>query len=163
MGLSMSWSDWWRAFLGSKDGGRASVLDVVRRRYIREKQKVMRYRQHAERMQYPQFRDALIRIADEDEQHADMLAAKIKSLGERLPGVTPPYVAEGQNSWQYLQAGLDDEQRSAEELQEDLLDLPAEFPDIIELFERVGNDGKRHRAQLRDMLMRSDPQALTQT
>jgi hypothetical protein len=40
-------------------------------------------------------------------------------------------------------------------------DLPvlSEFPEIAELLERIDTNGKKHRAQLRDMLARSDPQS----
>jgi rubrerythrin len=160
MRLVKSGSDWWRRFLGSRHDRRSSVASILRQRYVREKQHAMRYRQHAERMLYPQFRDALLGIAAEEEKHAESIGVKITDLGEKLPNVIPIYIAKEQNSWFYLRTDLEEEQRCAGELQDDLPDLGSEFPEIAELFERIENDGKRHRAQLREMLARSDPQSV---
>jgi rubrerythrin len=158
MALRMKWSDWWRKFLGFKDDARATVLNVLRRRYVREKQHALRYRQHAERMSYPQFRDTLVGMAAEEEKHAEMIAAKINALGAQLPEVIPIHVANETNSWHYLRTDLEEEHRCIGELYEDLPDVSTEFPEIAEVLERIENDGSRHRAQLRDMLARSDPQ-----
>jgi len=150
---------WWRRFLGGDDA-RSSALDILCQRFVSEKQNALRYIQQAERMQYPQFRDALTRLAAEEEKHADALAAKITSLGGRVPDVRPGHVSTEQNSWYYIKADLEEEQRGADELQDQLPAVAADFPDIAELLERIESDGKRHRAQLRDMLVRSDPQSL---
>jgi rubrerythrin len=155
----MKWSNWWRTFLGFKKDGRAEVLDVLRHRYVREKQHAMRYRQHAERMHYPQFRDGLLSLAMEEEKHAEAIGASLKALGESLPDVIPIHVGREQNSWFYLRTDLEEEQRCAGELQVDLPALTGEFPEVAELLERIDDDGKRHRAQIRDMLARSDPQS----
>jgi rubrerythrin len=159
MALRMKWSDWWGKFSGYKDDGRAAVLNVLRHRYVREKQHAMRYRQHAERMHYPQFRDGLFSLAAVEEKHAESIASKIKDLGEKLPDVIPIHVAQEQNSWLYLRTDLEEEQRCAGELQDDLPAITGEFPEVAELLERIDGEGKRHRAQLRDMLARSDPQS----
>jgi rubrerythrin len=153
-------ASWWWRFLGGGDDAQTSVLSILRRRYVRERQNAVRYAQHAERMQYPQFRDALNRMADEEGKHADALAAKIKSLGERPPDVTPVHVSKEQNSWHYIKTDLEEEQGGADDLQDQLLAVVAAFPDIADLLERIESDGKRHRGQLRDMLARSDPQSL---
>ena len=78
MALGMNCWGWRRKPFGS--AGCDVVLSVLRHRYVREKQHAMRYRQHAERMSYPQFRDALLGIAAEEELHAQWLAAKILDL-----------------------------------------------------------------------------------
>ena len=159
MALRMEWSNWWRKVLGHKDDGRAAVLHVLHHRYVREKQHAMRYRQHAERMHYPQFHDALSNLAVEEEKHAESIAAKIKDLDGKLPEVIPINIAHEQNSWHYLRTDLEEEQRCAGELEGDLPMLNAEFPDVAQLLGHIESDGKRHRAQIRDMLARSDPQA----
>jgi rubrerythrin len=136
------------------------MLNVLCHRYVREKQHHgMRYRQHAERMRYPQFRDMLLGLAGEEERHAEMIGAKIKDLGEKLPNVIPIHVAKEPNSWLYLRTDLEEEQRCAGELKDDLPALSREFPDIAELFRRIESDSKKHRSQIRDMLARSDPQS----
>ena len=159
MALRMKWSQWWRKFFGFKDEARATVLNVLRHRYVREKQHAMRCRQHAERMHYPQFHDALLSLAAEEEKHAGLIGAKIKDHGEEIPEVMPIHFAKEQNSWFYLKTDLDEEQRCAGELENALPALRDEFPDVGKLLERIDRDGKRHRAQIRDMLARSDPQS----
>jgi rubrerythrin len=157
--LRMNWFNRWRRLFGSGSEARAAVLDVLNHRYVREKQHAMRYLQHAERMRYSQFRNALLSIAAEEEQHAESIAAKIRDLGQRLPNVIPICVAREQNSWSYLRTDLEEERRCAGGSKEDLPALSGEFPEIAELLEHIESDGRRHRAQIRDMLARSDPQA----
>jgi rubrerythrin len=151
---------WWRWLVGSADDRVSSVIDILGHRYVREKQQAMRYSQHAERMRYPQFREALLRIASEEEKHAGLIEAKIKALGGKLPDVIPIHAAKESNSWQYLRTDLEEEQRCAGELHEDLPGMSGEFPDVAKLLERIEEDGKDHRSQLRDMIARSDPQSL---
>lgn len=153
-------SVWWRRFLGGSDDPRSSVLSILLKRYVREKQNALRYGEHAERMQYPQFRDALRRMAAEEDKHAEALATKIKNLGGRLPDVTPVPIGKEPNSWHYIKTDLEEEQRDSDDLQDELPPVAAAFPDIADLLERIESDGKRHRDQLRDMLARSDPQSL---
>ncbi len=98
MALRVKPSDWWARLFGSKEESRAAMLNVLRHRYLREKQHGMRYRQHAERMRYPQFRDMLLGLAGEEERHAEMIGAKIRDLGEKLPNVIPIHVAKEPNS-----------------------------------------------------------------
>jgi hypothetical protein len=159
MTLRMNWLDRWKKSFGSKGEARAAVLDVLNDRYIREKQHVTRYRQHAERMRYSQFHDALLSLAAEEEQHAESIGAKIRDLGENLPDVIPICVPREQNSWYYLRTDLEEERRCAGGLRDTLPALSGEFPEIAELLEHIESDGRRHRAQIRDMLARSDPQA----
>lgn len=159
MALRRKWLAWWGKLFDCRDETRAAVVNVLRHRYVREKQHAMRYRQHAERMRYPQFRDALLGIAAEEEKHAESIGAKIEDLGEKLPNVIPIYVAKEQNSWCYLRTDLEEEQRCAGELKNDLPALSEEFSEIAVLLERIESDGRRHRAQLREMLARSDAQA----
>ena len=160
MALGMNCWGWWRKAFGS--AGRDAVLSVLRHRYVREKQHAMRYRQHAERMSYPQFQDALLSIAAEEELHAQWLAAKIFDLGEKLPDVIPIHVPREQNSWFYLRTDLEEERRCCGELQNNLSAINDDFPETAALLKIIENDGKRHRAEIRDMLARSDPQSVAQ-
>ncbi len=56
-------------------------------RYGEESRHLARFTQHAERMQYRQFRDKLLAIAADEAKHVDRLAEKIKHLGGKLPDV----------------------------------------------------------------------------
>jgi Mn-containing catalase len=94
MALRVKRSDWWARLFGFREEPRAALLNVLSHRYVREKQHAMRYRQHAERMRYPQFRDTLLGLAREEERHAEMIGAKIRDLGEKVPNVIPIHVAK---------------------------------------------------------------------
>jgi bacterioferritin (cytochrome b1) len=110
-------------------------------------------------MQYSQFRERLLGIAADEARHAEWLADKITLFGGKLPNV-PDVPAAEMNSWQYLLADLDEEQHCSAELIEELETVRDELPDIAEVLERIYEDGEKHRAAIRDMLMRSDPQAI---
>jgi rubrerythrin len=120
----------------------------------------MRYVQHAEKMIYSRFRGTLRNLAAEEKTHAKLIAAKIKKLGGKLPEVIPIHVAHEPNSWYYLRTDLEEEQRCAGELEANLPTLRTDYPDVAELLDRIEREGKCHRAKIRDMLARSDPQAV---
>jgi hypothetical protein len=82
-----SWLDWWLKFLDVAPHGVEKALEVLVRRYVEEKQHIARFTQHAQHMQYSQFRHKLLAIAAAETEHADCLAEKIISLGGRLPDV----------------------------------------------------------------------------
>ena len=154
-----SWKDWWRQFLGLSPDGYHVVVKILQDRYVEEMEHVNRYTQHASRMQYPQFRERLLAIAADEARHAEWLAAKINLFGGKLPSV--PEVPTGEkNSWQYLLADLDEEKHCSAELIEQMQTVRDELPDIAEVLERIYEDGEKHRAEIRDMLMRSDPQSI---
>ena len=155
-----SWSEWWREFLGFSGDPYCRATEILSERYREKSQHVARFTQHAERMQYPQFRKKLLEIAADEAKHLEWLAEKIKLFGGRLPDVAP--VMEGtKNSWQYLLEDLTEAQRSAPELLEQAQSLREQFPDIAEMLERIYRDGVKHREAIRDMLMKSDPQSLS--
>lgn len=153
------WSDGWRRLLGfSADAGQRA-LNVLHKQYVEESQRAARFTQHAQQMQYPQFREKLLSIAADESRHVEWLAEKIRSLGGRLPDV-PPTSAPKRNSWQYLLEDLTEQQRSAADLIEQAQSLRVELPAVAEMLERIYQDGVRHRDTIREMLMKSDPQSL---
>jgi len=154
-----SWSDWWQKFLGCSPDGYRAVVKILRERYADEMRHVKLYTQHAERMQYPQFREKLLRIAAEEARHAEWLAQKLTLFGGTLPSV-PEVPATEKNSWQYLLADLDEEEHCSAELIEQMQTVREELPNIAEVLERIYEDGEKHRAEIRGMLMRSDPQSI---
>ena len=153
------WKDWWRQFLGLSPDGYHVVVKILQDRYVEEMEHVNRYTQHASRMQYPQFRERLLAIAADEARHAEWLAAKINLFGGKLPSVSVVPVTE-KNSWQYLLADLNEEKHCSAELIEQMQSVRDELPDIAEVLERIYEDGEKHRAEIRDMLMRSDPQSI---
>jgi rubrerythrin len=110
-------------------------------------------------MQYPQFRDALLRIAADESKHADWIAKKLNNLGESLPATLTTSTVE-KNSWQYLLDDLEEERSCAADLETDMLTIECDYPDIAELLRRIDEEERKHRDEIREMLMRSDPQAL---
>lgn len=154
-----SWLEWWRRFLGLSPTGYLQVVEILRQRYIEEIQHVKRFTQHAQRMQYPQFREKLLRIASDETQHAEWIAEKINLLGGKIPVVPETPVTE-KNSWQYLLADLDEEKHCDAELMEQIQSMGAELPGVTEVLQRISQDGAKHREEIREMLMRSDPQSL---
>lgn len=154
-----AWTRWLHGVFNPDDRKREQVVEILQHRYMREKQHAMRYAAQADHMQYPQFKAELLRMAEDEERHAAMIAEKLRLLGGEIPTVVPVRLT-AENSWQYLRTDLAEEQRCAGELALDLPHLSGEFPEILAMLERIEADGKVHRAKIRDMLMRSDPQSL---
>jgi rubrerythrin len=160
MAENKRWSDWWRQFLGFSSDGYQRAVEILTKRYIEESQHVERLTQHAQRMQYPQFRDKLLAIAADEAKHVEWLAEKIKLFGGRLPEVSPTSEPV-KNSWQYLLEDLNEGQICAAELMEEAQSLREELPTVAEVLERIYQDGVRHRDEIRKMLMKSDPQSFS--
>ena len=149
-------SHWWRSFLGIGDEGRLTALEILRKRYVDETEHSKEFTQHAGQMHYPQFREGLLHIAAEETKHAGLLAEKIIELGGSLPEVTERRPATDQSSWQHLLQDLDEEGHCAGELMEQIWGVAEDYPDIAMLLERISKDEKKHRDEIREMLMRSD-------
>jgi rubrerythrin len=160
MAENKRWSDWWRQFLGFSSDGYQRAVEILTKRYVEESRHVARFTQHAQRMQYPQFRDKLLAIAADEAKHVEWLAEKIKLFGGRLPEVSPTFEPV-KNSWQYLLEDLNEGQICAAELMEEAQNLREELPAVAEVLERIYQDGVRHRDEIRKMLMKSDPQSFS--
>jgi rubrerythrin len=156
MSLSTELSHWSRVFFGIGDEARRTALDILRRRYVDEIEHTERFKYHAEQMHYPQFRQRLLEIAAEESEHAGWIAQKIADLGGKLPEVRPERGATNQSSWQNLLKDLDEEGRCAGDLAEQIWAVQTDYPDIAALLERITEDEKKHRDEIREMLMRSD-------
>ena len=159
MDRSKRWSRWWRKFLGLSPDGYHKAVEILRERYIDESRHVTRFTQQAQKMQYPQFREKLLSIAAEEAKHMEWIAEKIRTFGGKLPEV-PEVAPEEKNSWQYLMADMEAERRCADELLDQIREIQPELPGVGEVLERIYEEGKKHRREIREMLMRSDPQAL---
>lgn len=140
----------------SKD--RRRLLEILCREYVEETESMLQYQHHAERMHYRQFRERLLRIAEEEKKHAQWLEGRIVSLGGEVPHIsfTPD---ERQNSWECLRVDLEAERRCRADLIERLLSVARIDPEIAEGLRRIREEEERHHEEIMDMLMRSDPQA----
>ena len=160
MAFSKDWSEWWRRILGPSPGGDRKAIDILCQRYVEEMQQTDRFKQHAQRMHYPQYQKKLLRLATEKGKHATLIAEKIVALGGKLPAV-PERRSTDENSWQSLLMALEDENRSADHLPEQLRRIGLEHPDITKFLQEIFQEQKKHRDEIREMLMRSDPFALS--
>jgi rubrerythrin len=149
-------SHWWRSFLGIGDEARRTALDILRTRYVDEIVHAEKFNQHAGEMHYPQFREKLLHIGAEESEHAGLMAKKIVDLGDKLPEVTRERASTDQCSWQHLLKDLNEEGHCAGELMEQIWAVAMDYPDIALLLERISKDEKKHRDDIREMLMRSD-------
>lgn len=133
------------------DDARARALEVLGRRYVREKQHVMRFRQHAERIAYADIRRALLHIAAKEAVHLRALEESIVNLGGKLPAVIDFHCSHD-NAWEYLRSDLDEERRCIAEIAEDRLRIDGEFPEIAALLVGIEADAKKHREEIRALL-----------
>ena len=147
---------WWRSVLGIGDEARSTALKILRERYVDEIMHAAKFNRHAGEMHYPQFREKLLHIAAQENEHAGLLAKKLTELGGTLPEVTGERASTEQSSWQYLLKDLNEEGHCAGELMEQIWAVAPDYPDIAMLLERISKDEKKHRDEIRDMLARSD-------
>ena len=161
MTLNKEWSTWWRRFLGSSpEGNDNAAVDILRRRYLQKMQQADRFKQHAQKMHYPQFRDKLLDMAAEKSKRAQWIAEKIVALGGKLPEV-PELRSTDKNSWQYLLMDLEEENRCADPLAEQIWSTESDHADITEFLQQISEAEKKDREAIREMMMRSDPFALS--
>ena len=160
MAFTKDGSEWWRRFLNLTTDGLCTAVDVLRQRYVEEMQLTDQLKQYARRMHYPQYQEKLLQLAGEKGKHAQWIAEKIVALGGKLPDV-PERPSTDENSWQSLLMALDDEIRSADRLPEQLRRIGLEHPDITKFLQDISHEQKKYRDEIREMLMRSDPFALS--
>ena len=149
-------SDPHRRYADSAVDGSNIAFEVLNHHYVREKQHVLRFTQHAARMQCLKFRAALLGIAAKEEEHAKWIAAKIKALGGELPPVIE-FRCTNESNWDYLRCDLDDERRCVAEVEEDKLMIQSQFPDIVALLDLIEADALKHREKIREMLRQCAP------
>ena len=160
MPFSKNWSEWWRRFLDLSTDESCTVVDILRERYVGEMQQADRFEQYARRMHYPQYQEKLLQLATEKSKHAQWIAEKIAALGGKLPEASECRSTD-ENSWRSLSKALQDENRSADRLPEQLRRIGFEYPDITRFLLDISLAQKKHRDEIREMLMRSDPFALS--
>ena len=160
MDMIKQWAEWWSRFLDLPQGSFRQAINILQQRYVEETQQRDRFNQHADKMHYPQFGEKLLRISGEKTEYADRIAEAIVALGGKLPTV-PELRSTYENSWQHLMIALDDENRSADHLAEQLRGIQSDIPDIVKLLQHISEQQKQHRGEVRKMLMRSDPFAFS--
>lgn len=138
--------------------GKQNALEILSRHYVEESQQSRRIAYHADRMQYPHFRDKLRAISADEDKHAKWLEENIRAL-DGTPPVVPEISYSDKNSWESLLADLEEHRQCAAELLMQISQLREDFPRAADTLQRIYDEGARHREEIRAMLMRSDPQA----
>ena len=90
----------WQALADDRHNlNRLRTLEILRDEYMEETQLMRQFTEHAERMRYPQFRERLLRMAEEQLDHVSWLREKIPELHGSIPDIeeTPTH---GQNTWE---------------------------------------------------------------
>jgi bacterioferritin len=150
----------WQHFLEAlQPDDRHKLVELLSEEYREEAQDVSQFTQHAQRMYYPQFRERLLRIAAEEQAHVQWLREKILALGGEIPQLSFTPKA-GKNSWECLLMDLEEEKRCCGDLLERMHTAGHVDPEIAEGLRRMREEEKRHREEIMDMLMKSDPYAL---
>ncbi|MEW6297875.1 MAG: ferritin-like domain-containing protein [Thermodesulfobacteriota bacterium] len=151
----------WRHFLQAlQPDHRQRLIEILRDEYVDEAKDVIQLRAHARRMTYPHFREQLLRIAEEEKAHVTWLKEQIRALGAEAPEATCT-VKEGRNSWECLLMDVEEEKRDCVAMLEHLYTVVEHAdPAIAEGVRRIRAEEKRHREEILDMLLRSDPYAL---
>jgi bacterioferritin (cytochrome b1) len=153
MSIKSNLPEWWRRWFGSSAKGNYKVLSILRSRYTDERQRAARLTQHAQKMQDPLFREALLRIAADKSRHGDWIAEKINEIGGSLPPELTISSTE-RNSWQYLLDDLEAERQCSAELEKAMLTIASDYPEIVVILQRIDKEKHKHRDEIRKMLMR---------
>jgi rubrerythrin len=136
-----------------------TLLEALRDTYLAAAHTVTQFTQDAERMEYPQCRARLLRMAAEDQEHITWLRDMLLARGGAIPtGACPPTVAP--TSWAALLRDVAAERRTYEALLEPMHLAEQADPEVAEGFRRLRAAKQQHREALLDMLVKSDPYAL---
>ena len=140
-------------------GHHPTLLEALRDSYLAAAHTVTQFTRDAERMEYPQFRARLLRMAAEDQGHVTWLHDTLLARGGAIPTCAcTPKVAH--NSWDALLRDVAVERRAYEALLEPMHLAEQADPEMAEGFRRLRAAKQQHREALLDMLVKSDPYTL---
>lgn len=139
---------------------RLRIVEILREEYVEETRLMRQFTQHSERMHYPQFRERLLRMAEEQREHVSWLREKIAELHGSVPDTeeAPPSSA-GKNTWECLCQDLEEEHRCCALLADRIAVAESFDPALTEKLEQLFREEEQHRNEIIEMLMRSDPYA----
>jgi rubrerythrin len=147
----------WHRFLAAfSPDDRQRLLENLCDAYRAEASAVAQFTQHAHRMYYPHFREGLLRMAAETQAHLPWLQEKILALGGTLPPLSCT-LKTGRNSWECLRLDLEEAQRGRVTLLAWIHLAEQVEPEIAMGLRRIREEKQKHREELRDLLMKSDP------
>ena len=160
MGLTDILSAGWRKLFSSpQPDHRQQLLEVLRDEYIDNAKDVALFEEHARQMTYPHLQERLLRIAEEEKAHVQWLQDMIQALGGEIPQTTVT-VKNGKNSWESLLRDIQEETRDRDSMLEPLHTIVEPvYPEIAAGLRRIHQDERRHREELMDLLLMSEPYA----
>ena len=135
---------------------RKEILALLSQEYVDKMKDAFQYRRHAEQMRYKHFREKLLRIAEDEEKHAQWLKERIFALGGEIPEISSA-IEDGSNTWEDLRLDLTAKKRHLWDLTDRLPMVEPFDAETATTLRRILAEEDNHRAQLTDMLMRSDP------
>lgn len=139
---------------------RLRTLEILRDEYLEETRLMRRFTEHSERMRYPQFRERLLRMAEEERGHVSWLREKIVELHGSVPEMEElPSCRPGTNTWERLSQDLEEESRCCALLADGIAIAENFDPELTDKLEQMFREEEQHRQQIIEMLMRSDPYA----
>jgi len=137
---------------------RLRTLEILREEYMEETRLMRQLTDHSERMRYPQFRERLLRMAQEQREHVSWLRKRIEELHGPIPEIeeTPTH---GKNSWECLAQDLAEEKRCCDLLADQIAIAENFYPELTVELEHMFEEEDQHRKEIMAMLMKSDPYA----
>lgn len=147
-----SWRYWFREFMGCSPSGYEEIRKLLGRRYIEVMHQAKLYARYAGKTQNAALREKLLLVAAEEARHAEWLGGQLTLFRFKLPAI--PEIRE-RNNEQDLLSDLHDEEHCSTETIAALQTVRDELPQLAEKLERIYEDGKRHQAELREMILRS--------
>ena len=157
--LSALHRGWHRGWDALHPAPRPTLLGALRDTYLAAAHTVTQVTQDAARMEYPQFRARLLRIAAEHQGHVTWLREALLARGGAIPtGVCPPTVAP--TSWAALLREMAAARHAYDALREPMHLAEQADPEMAAGFRRLRAATQQHRAALLEMLVKSDPYTL---
>jgi ferritin-like metal-binding protein YciE len=136
-----------------------TLLEALRDTYLATAHTVTQVTQDAARMEYPQFRARLLRMAAEDQEHVTWVRETLLARGGALPtGACPPTVAP--TSWAALLREMAAARHAYDALLGPMQLAEQTDPEMAAGFRRLRAATQQHREALLDMLVKSDPYTL---
>lgn len=159
MSITQTMKETWQYFLEAlQPNDRQKLIEVLRADYEEQAQAAAQLTHHAYQMYYPQFRERLLRIADEEQAHVRWLREKILALNGTIPQLTLS-PKPGRNSWECLLMDLEEEKQFCHAMLQQIFVADQIDPEIAEGLQRLRKDERRHRTEIEEMLMQSDANA----
>jgi rubrerythrin len=137
---------------------RNGTLNALAEDYQEELRMVRQFQDHAGKAPYPHFAERLRTLAEEEKKHAELLRERILSLGGSVEEKEIE-TKTGWNHWQRLVVDLGDEQMQEKRYQDQAIRYGARVLNLRELLLELAEEEAHHIGILRDLILRSDPQA----